>query len=111
MSRTDPGLQIPLKEEVVNTATYGSFCDAQRELLQIFESQSNKVYTESFERLVKELKTKVIALLSCFLTLFYQTTGYQDRLNAKLYKKQGNFNALYELYLGQQRSLGRFDGV
>lgn len=69
-SRSDAaGLSVPAREDIVNTQAYNDFCGAQKELLQIFENQSNKVYKEAFEKLVNELKNKVINLKLCKVTL------------------------------------------
>mmetsp|Transcript_4747 Transcript_4747/g.5188 ORF Transcript_4747/g.5188 Transcript_4747/m.5188 type:complete len:229 (+) Transcript_4747:22-708(+) len=91
MSVKHPELQIPKREAVENTPAYTLFCDSQQELLRIWESQCNKVFKESSEKLVGELKDK--------------TTKYQEKLNSKLYKSQGVFNALYDLYMSHRHRL------
>ena len=59
MSVKHAELQIPRREDIENTSAYSNFCESQNQLLAMFESQSNKVYKETSEKLVNELKDKV----------------------------------------------------
>ena len=71
MSVKHAELQIPRREDIENTSAYTNFCDSQNELLRIFENQINKVYKETSEKLVNELKEKVILTNAVCIRNFY----------------------------------------
>lgn len=97
MSVKHPELQIPRREDIENTSAYTQFCDSQNELLRIWENQCNKVFKESSEKLINELKDKVFS----FYTFAYQDVPRQPNIRKDLMPSCSNpraFSTRYTIY-------------